>query len=199
ALAAFAADAKVQHLLEFGMVEFILLVAVGKELAQSIGTGAGGILFVAGGAVAGAHGPSGLGGLAAIPASVTVLGSTQQARGCTDVRQSRHLRLLSSWLLAREFMRRGRIGDLTGVEGVLRVEGSLHLLQDLVVLLAYHLFSVLPSQSSVTVFPTHRAAVLLHEFSNVFGNFSEEDHVLLLFQVQDRSQVQLSRPGVGVV
>jgi hypothetical protein len=66
-----------------------------------------------------------------------------------------------------------RIDDLIRVKYAMRIPGTFYLLQQPVILFAYHLPDKLSAQSSVTMFSAERSTVFFYKCCNFFGNLPE--------------------------
>ena len=122
--AAFAAEAKVHHLIDLPMVIPVGLRGVGQEFPQDISPRAGGVLLVAGGHEGGTHGAAGKLGFAAVAGTVALFRMLQDilAMEPEDRRKSRGL---LTRFIAQHGIHRGGVHDLFRVEDIFRVPGML--------------------------------------------------------------------------
>ena len=116
-------QAEVHDFLDLVTVEGVAgIVRIGQDLAQDIGTGAGGVFFFTGRHVARAHGASGQRPLAAVAGAIAFLGSTDDTHGVTEIKDGFILRGPLLRAVAQRGVHRWSVHDLTGVEDVLWVK-----------------------------------------------------------------------------
>ena len=119
-------QAEVHDFLDLVTIEGVLgIVRIGQDLAQDVGTGAGGVFFFTGRHVARAHGASGQRPLAAVAGAIAFLGSTDDTQGVAEIKDGFILRGPLLRAVAQRGIHRRRVHDLAGIEDVLGSKRSL--------------------------------------------------------------------------
>ncbi len=119
-LAALAGEAEIEDVVDLVVVELVFLVAIGEELAEDVSPGAGGVFFVAGGHVAGAHGTAAEVRLAAVARAIALLRMLQDGL-FREMEDGLDIGRFLPGFVAQHAIHGRRVHDLVGIEDVLRV------------------------------------------------------------------------------
>ena len=125
ARAGLAAQAGTEGCGEGGVLEGVVVLVAGQDLAQDVGAAAGAVGFGEQGAVGGAHRSAGR--FAAVAGAVALLGGADEAALATPVQGGSVFRRRDVGLVAEALVHGRCLDDLTGVEDVLGVKGFLQL------------------------------------------------------------------------
>ncbi len=91
-----------------------------------------------------------------------------------------------------------RIDNLAGVEQAVGVERRFYFAECLVHRRPEHFFVPLATRQTVAVFAAERAAILQYEVRNVRRDAAHSGHVVRVFEVHKRADVQTTDAGVAV-
>lgn len=199
-LAAFAGEAEVHDLFDFVGGERAAGVGrVGEEVAEDVGAGAGGVLFFAGGHVAGAHGAAAEVGFAAVAGAVAFLGGAEDAHDAGEIEDGLVVGRGVAGAVAMGGIHRRGVDDLAGVEQAGGVEEMFDRAHELVALVADHEADELAAQAAVAVFAGEGAAVFFDEGGDVGRDGAKHGVANLGLEVEQGAGVELAAAGVGVV
>ena len=180
------------------MIKAILFFGVRQHLAQDICPRPRTVFFVAGGHETGTHGSARQFGFAAIPRAVALLGVLKYVLVFITKIGLKIRRLLPGFI-AQEGIHWGRIHNFPGVKNTFRVPHLLHLPHQFVVVYAHHFGDKFTPKPPVAVFAGKRAIVFFNQRRNLLGNHSELPVSLGGLQIDDGPQVNLARPGMGIM
>jgi len=109
------------------------------------------------------------------------------------------LRRNHSRLVAQELIHRRSIHNFTGIEDVFRIPGVFDSTEKLIVLFPHHQRNKCRAYPTVSMFAGQRTLVFLHQLGRCKRNLIKLLYILGLFQIQNRSHVDLTCSGVGIV
>lgn len=196
---ALAGEAKVEDFAEFVVGERVLVARVGEDVSERVGAGAGAVLFVAGGHVAGAHRAACEVDFAAVAGAVAHLGGAEDSVGGGPIEDGFDLGGSFVEVVAEMSVHRRGVDDLAGIEDAIWVPGAFDLFDEAVVFFADHLGEEFAAEASVAVFAGEGATVFFDEDGDRFGDFAELFDSLGGFEIDDGAEVDFSGAGVGVV
>ena len=199
ALAGLAGEAEIHRPGDLGSAPGVGGGRVGKCLPQHVGPGPSGVGLVAGGHVAGAHRAAGRRRLAALADAGAFFGRPQHPAGVSKPKDCLVLGLGLPRHDPQLGVHRWRVDDLAGVEEAGGVKDLLDLLEELIAGVADHHPDELPPQPAVAMLARKAAPVFLDEGRHVGGYPPKHRQPLGAAEVEQRPQVQLARPGMGIV
>ncbi len=197
--ASFAGEAEVHDFFDLFAVEGIGLGGFGEDVAEGIGSGTGGIFFVAGGHVAWAHDSAGVLSFPAVAGTVAEFGGLLDAFGFGEVEEGFYFSGGLAGGVTEVLVHGRRIHYFVGVEYAVRVPGLFEVFDQLVVLGADHEFEEFATEAAVAVLTAEGAIEFFDEGGDVLGDFAEEFGAFGRFEIDYGAEVDFARAGVGVV
>ena len=195
-LAALARDAKVHHLIEPLAAQILSGDSVRDDFPERVRPPARGVFLLHRRLVGGAHRAV---ALAARAHAVAKLDRAREAAVAREIHDGRYLGRLVGAVEAQVPGEGEGVHDFSGVHPVLRVEEPLHLEERSIEFLAKKLGHPLASRKAVAVLPAHGAAVFEYEVGDLLGDGGHFPDLRILFEVDERAQVQQAHARVAVV
>lgn len=149
--AALARKAEVENFAEFVVGEWVLIAGIGDDVAQGVGAGAGGVLFVSRGHVAGTHCATGEVDFAAVAGTIAHFGGAQNSFGGGPIEDGFDFGRFAPGGVTQMSVHRRGVNDLVGIEDAVGIPGAFDFLHEAVVFVANHLGEKFAAEASVAV------------------------------------------------